>query len=312
MVCRNATASSMDSLVSVPPPGPSIIAAVMSFETMIGYSGEVDACIMNDSLKRECGIGAAAVADVQERRLRERRQQLVRGVRRENGRALVVLRVAMHRMAVAIERVEARVRVPGLVEMDAVDAGIEQLLDAPRVVAQPVVRGVRDDRVDRARLDALGRQRIGLDRGLDGLLAEPRRRNGADDSVAVAQRHEIGRNAARHDQAVLDRLVTVAVAQRDLVAAHGRHEDHAVRHRRAVGDAVRAVRAEDARRIFLVLADRARMIEQRAEAADADRKVGAQQVFAEVVEEDPAHRRLEKSRAALVAGRVPRILVVLA
>ena len=56
IVWRNATASSIDSFVSVEPPGPSIIAAVMSFETMIGYSGEVDACIMNDSLKRECGI----------------------------------------------------------------------------------------------------------------------------------------------------------------------------------------------------------------------------------------------------------------
>ena len=57
MVWRNATASSIDSSVSAGPPGPSIIAAVMSFETMIGYSGDVDACIMNDSLKRECGIG---------------------------------------------------------------------------------------------------------------------------------------------------------------------------------------------------------------------------------------------------------------
>ena len=56
MVCRKATASWIDSLVSVGPPGPSIIAAVMSFDTMIGYSGEVDACIMNDSLKRACGI----------------------------------------------------------------------------------------------------------------------------------------------------------------------------------------------------------------------------------------------------------------
>ena len=57
MVCRKATASWIDSSVSVRPPGPSIMAAVMSFETMIAYSGEVDACIMNDSLNRECGMG---------------------------------------------------------------------------------------------------------------------------------------------------------------------------------------------------------------------------------------------------------------
>ena len=60
----------------------------------------------------------------------------------------------------------------------------------------------------------------------------------------------------------------------------------AVRHRRAVGDAIGAVRAEHARRVLLVLADRSGVIEQRAEAADADREVGAQQVLAEVVEED--------------------------
>ena len=128
MVWRNATASWIDSSVSARPPGPSIIAAVTSFETMIGYSGDVDACIMNDSLKRECGIGAAAVADVQERRLRQRGQQLVRGVRREDRRALVVLRIAVHRVPVAIDRIEARVRVPRFVEMDAVDARVEQLL----------------------------------------------------------------------------------------------------------------------------------------------------------------------------------------
>ena len=57
MVWRNATASAMDSPVSAGPPGPSIMAAVMSLETMMGYSGDVEACSMYDSLKRECGIG---------------------------------------------------------------------------------------------------------------------------------------------------------------------------------------------------------------------------------------------------------------
>ena len=65
----------------------------------------------------------------------------------------VVLRIAVHRVAVAVERIEARVGVPGLVEVDPVDARVEQLLDAPRVVAEPVVGGVGDDRVDRLRVD---------------------------------------------------------------------------------------------------------------------------------------------------------------
>ena len=194
-----------------------------------------------------------------------------------------------HRVAVAVERVEARVRVPGLVEMDPVDARIEQLLDAPRVVAQTVVRRVRDDRVDRPLIDALRHQRIGLDRGLEGVLAQTVGRYGADDPVAVAQRHEILRDRPGHHQAVLDRLVAVAVAQRDLVARHGRHEDHAVRHRRAVRDAVAAMRAEHARRVLLVLAHGTGVVEERAEAADADREIGAQQVLAEIVEEDAPH-----------------------
>ena len=72
------------------------------------------------------------------------------------------------------------------------------------------------------------------------------------------------------------------------------------------------MRAEHARRVLLVLADRARVVEQRAQAPDADRQVRAQQVLAEVVEEDPADRRLEERGAARVARRVPRVLVFLA
>ena len=60
---------------------------------------------------------------------------------------------------------------------------------------------------------------------------------------------------------------------------------------------VGAVRAEHARRIPLVLADRAGVIEQRAQLPDADRQVRAQQVLAEIVEEHPAHRRLEERGA---------------
>ena len=217
----------------------------------------------------------------------------------------------MHRMPVAIQRIEARVRVPGLVEMDAIDARVEQFLHAFRVVAKAVVGGVRDHRVHGARAHVPGHQRIGLDRRLERLLLQPLRRNRADDAVAIAQRNQVVRNAARHHQAVLDRLVAVAIAERDLPATHGRHEDHAIRHRRAVGDAVGAMRAEHARRVPLVFAHRPRMIEQRTECADADRQVRTQQVLAVEVEEDAAHRRLEEGGTAGVARRMPRVLVLL-
>jgi hypothetical protein len=56
-ICRNATASRMQSVVRAIPEGPSIIAALTSLDAMIAYCGEVDACSMKDSLKRSCGIG---------------------------------------------------------------------------------------------------------------------------------------------------------------------------------------------------------------------------------------------------------------
>src|SRR5262252_4282091 len=91
---------------------------------------------------------AAAIADVQERSLRQRRQKFVRRMRREDRRTLMILRVTMHCMAFFIKRIEASVGVPRFIEVNAIDGGIEQLLNATSVVAQAVVRGVRNDGVD--------------------------------------------------------------------------------------------------------------------------------------------------------------------
>ncbi len=154
-------------------------------------------------------------------------------------------------------------------------------------------------------------QRIRLDRGLERFLAQTVRRDRADDPVPVAQRHEIVGNGPCHDEAVFDRLVTVAIAQRDLVTRNRCHEDHAVRHRGAVRYAVGTMGAEHAGRIPFMLAHGARVIEERAQTPDADRKIRAQQVLAEKIEEDPADRRLEKRGAARVSRRVPGIFVLL-
>ena len=159
-------------------------------------------------------------------------------------------------------------------------------------------------------LHAARHQRVVLDAIGDRRLRQPLRRNRADDSVAIAQRHQVLRDAAGHHQAVLDGLVAVAVAQRDLVARHRGHEDHAVRHRGAVGHRVAAMRAEHARAIALVFAHRAGMVEQGAQATHADGQVRAQHVLAVEVEEDASHRRLEERGAALVAGRVPGVFEV--
>ena len=93
--------------------------------------------------------GVAAVANVNERRLRQRGQQLVGGVRGEQGRPLVFGRIAEHRVPAGIERVEARIGVPGLVEMQPVDRVPGDLDHALDVVDKAVVGRVRDDGMTR-------------------------------------------------------------------------------------------------------------------------------------------------------------------
>ena len=130
---------------------------------------------------------AAAVAHVHERGLRQRGQQLVRRVRREHRRPVLrmVRRVAAHGEPSFVQRIEARVAVPRLVEMNAVDALREPLFDTDRVVAHAVVRAVREHRVDGALLACRFRERVVRNALRDRLRLEPLRRNRADDSVAI-------------------------------------------------------------------------------------------------------------------------------
>ncbi len=109
---------------------------------------------------------------------------------------------------------------------------------------------------------------------------------------------------------MLDRLVAIAVAERNLVAPHARHQDDAVRGRRPVGDEVRAVGAKHARRVVFRFSDGARVVEQGADLAHRDRNVGAKQFLAEELHEGAARRVLHEGRSAGVSGRVPRVLVL--
>ena len=103
--------------------------------------------------------------------------------------------------------------------------------------------------------------------------------------------------------------MAVAVTQGDLVAGDRVLADDAVGRRVAVDHVIRAMGAEHFRRIALGLADRAGVIEQRAELADGDRQVGAQQVFAEEVIERPPDRRLQEGDPAGVRRGVPGVTV---
>ena len=139
-------------------------------------------------------------------------------MRGEEGRTVRVRgRIAEHGMPVSIERVEPRVRVPGFVEVQAIDGMARNLDHARHVVGQAVVGRIRDDRVSRfLELDVL-RERVRLDPGPHGLRPQVFCIDGTDDAVPIAVRHQEDGNRAGHRQTVLDGLVTVAIAERNVV-----------------------------------------------------------------------------------------------
>jgi len=194
--------------------------------------------------------------------------------------------------------------------MDPVDALAQAILGVGRVIAHAVVGAIRQDRVDGALVPALLGQRIGGDALRNRLGLELFRWNRPDDAVAIARRHQEHRDAARVHQALLDRLVAIAVAQGDFVVADTGAHDGAVGCGRAVGHRVRAVRAKHARRVALALAHRTAVAEHRAERTALDAHVGAEQVFTEEIEEHATDRRLQECDAALVARRRPGVLAL--
>ena len=265
--------------------------------------GFVEAAVVDRSL---------AVADVDVRGLRERRETFVGGVRRKHGGPIrrMVGRIASHRVTVAIHRIESRVAVPGFVEVNAIDALREQRLGLDGVVAHAVIGAVRQHRVDGVLVRGVLGERVVRDRFRDRLGFQPRRRDQANDPVVIAGGTEEDGNPAGEDQGLLDRLVAVAVAQGDLgVADAGRH-DRAVRSGRAVEDRIRAVGAEHAGRISFAFADGPGVAEQGAEGSAFNPHVGAEDVLAVVVEEHPPDGRLEERDAALVTRGRRRVFTV--
>ncbi len=84
------------------------------------------------------------------------------------------LALAAHGMETAIERMERRMRQPGLVEMQVLDIAIQQALDRLGIVENPIIGRLRqrhDARLDRVGID-MGQQRVGADLVLDRLDLE--------------------------------------------------------------------------------------------------------------------------------------------
>ena len=166
-VWRKLTASRIASVVSAAPLAPSIIAAEISFEAMIGIKRRRRRMHHERLVEARMLDRIATVTNVNERRLRKRSQQLVRRMRGEHCRpASVGCGVAEHRVTARVQRVETRVGVPRLVEVQAVDRITGDLDDSLDVVDESVVGRVRDDGV--ARLQAV---RGSDERVLLGVLA---------------------------------------------------------------------------------------------------------------------------------------------
>ena len=194
------------------------------------------------------------------RRLRKRVQQFVRGVRGKDGRALVLFRIAAHGEVIFIHRVETRIAVPCLVEVDAVHAFIEFRLDLRRIVAKSVIGAVRDDRIG-------GLVLAFPDRTVADLCGNGFRRhfaavNRADDAVTVSCRNHIHRNRTRQDESLFNGLVAVAVADGDVAFGHARLKHRTVRAGCADDDRIGVVGAESLRSEFLADSECAFMIEQ--------------------------------------------------
>src|SRR5437868_6680761 len=93
--------------------------------------------------------------------------------------------IAAHREVILVDWVEARVPVPGFVEVNAIAGFLKRGLRSSCVVAEAVIRTVGEDRVDWLLVREIPRQRAGLRLCADRLWIHLRRRNRADNAIAV-------------------------------------------------------------------------------------------------------------------------------
>jgi hypothetical protein len=100
----------------------------------------------------------------------------------------------------------------------------------------------------------------------------------------------------------VQRFVVVAVEEHQVAAPECRLGNHLVRRRRAVQHEIRAIGAEHLRRVALRVDSGAHVNEQIAELDVGVAQVVAEDLLAEMLEEELAGRRLPVELAALVSG----------
>ena len=161
----------------------------------------------------------------------------------------------------------------------------EVRLDGQTLLHHPL--DVVEDAVERAVGEHQHLDAIELARPLEGeqLALDLGERDRAVHRVLVERvRVEVAHLGAGQHQPVVMRLVAVPVDEHDVARADIRLADDLVRRRRAVGDEVRAARAERLRGQILGLAQRTGRLQQRVEPAAGGRRLGQEDV--EAVEVD--------------------------
>ncbi|MPL71228.1 hypothetical protein SDC9_17001 [bioreactor metagenome] len=240
-------------------------------------------------------------------------EELVNRLRGVDDRGAGARPLAAHRVILAVERVEGRMRQPGLVEMQVLDPAVEQGLDDLGVVEHAVIGRLRqrhDPRLHRVGV-IVPEQRVRPDLGADRLGVEFRALDRADDAPVVARGFQEHRDRAGHDDRVQDRLVAVAVDHHHIARRHGVVPDHLVRGRGAVGDKETVVGVEDPRGVALGGADRAVVVQKLAQFLDRVAHVGAQHVLAVELVIHLPDRRFQEGDAARMPRAVPRVGPVL-
>ena len=146
--------------------------------------------------------------------------------------------------------------------MDPVGGLLQQRLGAHGIVAQSVIGAVGHHRIDRLLPGERPGQRARLCLATDRLGIHLGRRDRTDDAIAVPRRHHIDRPRAGEHQALLDRLVTIAIEHDEIVLLHACLHDAAVRARGADHARIAAMGPKDPRRISFARGNRPGMVEQ--------------------------------------------------